>query len=489
MTRPRCKNKQLQDHNFITTVEALNSFSRQVMESRNAAVGLNFLMDTKVIQVSLSDNLTSIDLNSFENPTDDLMPLFDALSNVEIVGYDLQTIIRELIPYGFLFGKLFCTKLAAQVLGMADVKHDARQLTGKSTFFRTKLAEAKLTATMALEMNALPIIVMAASVRVDVAKWTHLAELAEAKYPKNDERNTTYGVTWLRHVQGGMVRPTWNQIGAATGRMTSTKPNLQGVPKKEKGPYRECFIAEDGHVFVRADYSQIELRIAAKYANETKMIEAFKRGEDLHALTAANILNKPLSDVDEKDRQLGKAVNFGLIYGIAPPRLRESARDEYGVEVTILEAVSYREKFFRTYPKFQEWHDRVRGELKSLKPNAKYETRSMGGRRRIIPVMTTNKEPKKRYLNVSAGLNSPIQMMGADGLKSALRFMWDRLEFAPCEIKVVHFVHDEIVIMVPEADAGDASDWLIECMKDGMSEYIKDVPFDVDAEIVTSFAK
>ena len=146
------------------------------------------------------------------------------------------------------------------------------------------------------------------------------------EYRAAAKRSGTYGREWLRHVSPDVrVYATWKQIGAgASGRMSCKGPNLQQLPRDPR--YRRCFIAPPGRVLVKADYSQIELRIAAKITGDTRMLAAYQKGEDLHTLTARALLGK--TDVTKADRQLAKAVNFGLLYGqgrrvwrFTPPRI------------------------------------------------------------------------------------------------------------------------------------------------------------------------
>ena len=139
--------------------------------------------------------------------------------------------------------------------------------------------------------------------------------------------------------------PSYRLIGAASGRMACSTPNLQNIPRDPA--YRRCIRPAAGRVLVKADYSQIELRIAAQVSGDTAMQEAFRAGEDLHTTTARAVLGRePTKD----DRQLAKALNFGLLYGMGAERLRIYAQDEYGVTLSEAEAARFRQRFFQTYP-------------------------------------------------------------------------------------------------------------------------------------------
>jgi DNA polymerase-1 len=267
----------------------------------------------------------------------------------------------------------------------------------------------------------------------------------------------TYGIEWLKHVApDGRVYADWKQIGAgSSGRMSCKGPNLQNLPRDLR--YRKCFIAPPGRVLIKADYSQIELRIAAKISNDKRMLEAYRNGEDLHTLTARAILKK--QEVAKPDRQLAKAINFGLLYGMGAPALRQYALSNYGVSLTAQEAIQHRNTFFRTYPGLRRWHKSIL--------NSVTETRTLAGRRRAGVTRYTEK------------LNTPVQGTGADGLKKALGLLWERRAMCPDAYPVL-FVHDEIVIECDVARQEEAAVWLRQAMIDGMADLIAPIPVEVE---------
>src|SRR5262249_3023129 len=176
------------------------------------------------------------------------------------------------------------------------------------------------------------------------------------QYRDASKRASTYGRDWLKHVaDDGKVYADWKQCGAKTGRMACGDPNLQNVPNDPA--YRRCFRAPPGRVLIRADYSQIELRIGAKVANEKRMIDAYKRGDDLHAMTARSMTGK--DEITAHDRKLAKPVNFGLLYGLQAKSLSRKAKVEYGVDLSIEDAERYRGAFFASYPAIQRWHNQI----------------------------------------------------------------------------------------------------------------------------------
>jgi DNA polymerase I-like protein with 3'-5' exonuclease and polymerase domains len=221
---------------------------------------------------------------------------------------------------------------------------------------------------------------------------------------------------------------------------------------------------------VIADYSQIELRAAAAIAGEKKMIEAYARGDDLHKLTASAVLGKPLQDVTKEDRQLAKAVNFGLLYGQSAKGLARYAQTAYGVTITEEEARMMRRKFFDTYGSLRQWHglSRVSAE------KGVQEIRTISGRRRLIPPSATEWE------RFTALVNTPVQGGCADGLKQALVDLSSAL---PDGAKIISTVHDEIIVECSEAQAEAVRDLLPATMRNAMAALFPQVPIEVEANI------
>jgi DNA polymerase I-like protein with 3'-5' exonuclease and polymerase domains len=290
-----------------------------------------------------------------------------------------------------------------------------------------------------------------------LAALDHPAAALLREYRAASKLSGTYGREWLRHVSpDGRVYATWKQIGAgASGRMSCKQPNLQQLPRDPR--YRRCFIAPPGRVLVKADYSQIELRIAAKITGDKRMLGAYNRGEDLHTTTARSVLGK--SEVTKADRQLSKSLNFGLLYGMGAKSLAAYATSNFGVSLTESEAAKHRDVFFRTYPGLRAWHRGV--------PNGTIQTRTLAGRRRVGVSAFTEK------------LNTPTQGSGADGLKRALALLWERRSACPGAFPVL-LVHDEIVIECDETQRDEAMTWVRDAMRDGMAPLLDPVPVEVE---------
>ncbi len=271
------------------------------------------------------------------------------------------------------------------------------------------------------------------------------------------------------NLRGKRVFPEFKQIGAVTGRMSSSNPNVQNVPRD----MRHLFMAEEGNVFVIADFSQIELRIAAEYVKETKMIKAFREGKDLHTYTASIILEKPEEEVTKEDRQSAKAVNFGLIYGISAKGLAGYARASYGIDMSVDEAEMIREKFFRHFSRFKEWHEEIKRILREEK-EVKGET--LLGRYYVAHTFTD-------------ATNYPIQGTGADILKLAVLLFDMYITKENLEAKVVNLVHDEIVVECSREIAEKVREILEKAMREAGKYALKTVPVEVESVISERWEK
>lgn len=297
----------------------------------------------------------------------------------------------------------------------------------------------------------------------------HPAAAALLKYREASKLLTSFGRTYPQKVSplDGRIHASYRQIGAATGRMSCAEPNLQQVPHRPE--IRSCFIAPPGSCWVIADYSQIELRVMAQLSQDKRMLEAYRNGEDLHTLTASLVTGTPLEDVTKEQRQAAKAVNFGLIYGMGAETLKSSAKNTYGVTLSLKEAKAFKEAFFQAYPGIAAWHNRMRGER---------ETRTLAGRLRRWP----EARPK-----VTEVFNAPVQGTAADILKLALAGLLPRLE--PLGGRIVAVVHDEVIVEVPEARAEEAARAVQEATAEAGARYLPDLPVTIEATIARNWSE
>jgi DNA polymerase-1 len=269
-------------------------------------------------------------------------------------------------------------------------------------------------------------------------------------------------------IKNGSVYPEFKQIGAITGRMSSLNPNVQNIPRE----LRSVFKAREGNVFVISDFSQIELRIASEYVGDEKMIRAFKEGRDLHRYTASVLLGKKEEEVSKEERQLAKAVNFGLIYGISAKGLSEYAKS-YGIDLSVDDAQKIMNKFFEYFASFKNWHEKVKRELKEFKESRGY---TLLGRKYVAHTFPD-------------AVNYPVQGSGADLLKLSVLMFDAEMRKEGLKAKVVNLVHDEIVVECQKDDADTVKELLEKAMKHAGKVILKRVPVEVESIIKDRWVK
>lgn len=232
----------------------------------------------------------------------------------------------------------------------------------------------------------------------------------------------------------GHIHTSFNQALTATGRLSSSDPNLQNIPvRSEDGKeIRKCFVPEPGCLFFSADYSQIELRIMAHLSQDENMIEAFREGFDIHRATAARIWKKPIDEVTDAERKKAKQANFGIIYGITTYGLAQR------MEIPNSEAREIIDGYFATFPKVHEYM-----ELSKLAARAKGYAETIFGRRRYLPDINSNNATVRGFAERNA-INAPIQGSEADIIKLAMIRIWQRFRREGIRSKMILQVHDEL---------------------------------------------
>ena len=266
------------------------------------------------------------------------------------------------------------------------------------------------------------------------------------------------------------VHTSYHQAVTATGRLSSSDPNLQNIPiRSEEGRrIREAFIAPDGYKILAADYSQIELRIMAHLSRDQGLMDAFAKGQDIHQATAAEIFSTNIDEVTANQRRSAKAINFGLIYGMSAFGLSKQ------LQITRAEAQNYIEQYFDRYPQVKHYMDETK---QSAKKMGYVET--VFGRRLYLADIESSNYQRRQYAERSA-INAPMQGTAADLIKMAMILLHQKIREESFEAKIIMQVHDELVIEVNE----NQSDELSEITTSVMSEISKlDVDLKVDADI------
>ena len=271
-----------------------------------------------------------------------------------------------------------------------------------------------------------------------ILDWRQLAKL-----------KSTYTDALLAQInpETGRVHTSFSQAVAATGRLASSDPNLQNIPiRTEEGrKIRHAFVAETGYLLLSVDYSQIELRLAAEMADVAPLRQAFLEGQDIHAITAAQVFGVPVAGMDPMIRRQAKAINFGLIYGISAFGLARN------LGIPQAEAKAYIEAYFARYPGIREYMERTKAECRE-----KGYVETLFGRRIHVPGIG-DKNPARRNFAERAAINAPLQGSAADIVKRAMIRVLPALAAAKLGARLLLQVHDELLFEVPEAEVEDTA--------------------------------
>ncbi len=295
------------------------------------------------------------------------------------------------------------------------------------------------------------------------------------EYRQLTKLNSTYAEGLAGYIRAdGRIHGKFHQTVTVTGRISSADPNLQNIPTRMPlgREIRKVFIPEEGSVFVDADYSQIELRVLAHMSGDAALIAAYQADEDIHAITASQVFDVPLDQVDSTLRRKAKAVNFGIVYGISSFGLGQD------LDISRKEAEGYIEKYFATYGKVKEFLDRT---VEDAKKNG--YTVTMFGRRRPIPELASSNFMTRSF-GERAAMNAPVQGTAADIIKIAMVRVNRRLKKEHLQSKLVLQIHDELIIETKKEELEIVQKLLVEEM---MHAAELAVPLLVDANVGDSW--
>ena len=291
---------------------------------------------------------------------------------------------------------------------------------------------------------------------LEAIRGEHAIIPALLEYRKLTKLYSTYVVGLMKVVdETGRVHSTFKQTETRTGRISSTEPNMQNIPARtELGrQMRRFFVAKEGYVLVDADYSQIELRILAHLAGDERMISAFSRGADIHAITASEVFGVPLELVTHEMRTRAKAINFGIVYGIGAFSLSQD------IGVTVSQASDYIKNYLETYSGVDRF---MKETVESAKQNGYVTT--MFGRRRFLEELKSHNKNIRNF-GERAAMNAPIQGTAADIIKIAMIRVYNRLLQEKVDGRLILQVHDELILEVSQKDAERAKGYLREEME------------------------
>lgn len=373
------------------------------------------------------------------------MPLSYVLHDMEKVGVRVRP--EELKNYGeALSGRILeLEKLIYQQAGTEFNINSPKQL-GEILFDRLKLPGGKKTKTgYSTAADVLEKLEGEYPIVKDILEYRGLAKL-----------KSTYAEGLAAYIEAdSRIHTNLKQTITATGRLSSTEPNLQNIPMRmELGRLiRKVFVPEPGQIFMDADYSQIELRILAHLSADHQLIEAYQMEEDIHRITAAKVFHTSLEEVTDLQRRNAKAVNFGIVYGISSFGLSQD------LSISRKEAESYIEQYFTTYPKVREFLNTT---VKTAREKGYVTT--MFGRRRPIPELKSGNFMQRSF-GERVAMNSPIQGTAADIIKIAMIRVWERLKKEGLASRLVLQIHDELLLEVAQNEVEKAGKILTEEMK------------------------
>ena len=382
------------------------------------------------------------------------MPLIPILAKMEIAGIKLD--VKRVNKLSNYLGKEL-KKLQNEIYKLAGEKFNINspQQLSEILFLKLKIPGAlaggrvKKTPGGALATGA---------VELEKLRPRHKIIDFILKYRELSKLKSTYTDTLPNMVDSnGRIHTTFNQTGTASGRLSSQDPNLQNIPARGAwgDKVRQAFVAEKGHKFISVDYSQIHLRIIAALANDKKMMEAFKKGIDIHKFTASEINNVPIQKVTPQMRFAAKALNFGIIYGMGAQSFAESA----GIS---------KEKAKEFIIEYLNDFSGVAGYIKELQEEAKQKgyTTTLFGRRRYLPEINSP-SPMLRAQAERIAVNMPIQGLEADIIKKAMIEIdnWIKNEKLEDEIKLLLQVHDELLFEAKNGSVSKLTPKIIELME------------------------
>ncbi|HWP47180.1 MAG TPA: DNA polymerase [Candidatus Limnocylindrales bacterium] len=298
-------------------------------------------------------------------------------------------------------------------------------------------------------------------------------------YREHQKVLSTYGESFLKHIhpKTGRIHCDFKQLGAESGRVSCTNPNLQNI--KAESEFRSAFVAPPGRKIITCDYSGCELRIIAELSEDPVFLKTFHEGGDLHAIVASTMFNKPVSKTENPElRKQAKFINFGLAYGMGAQGLATL------VGCSEKEAEKLLNQYFKTYPKIKKFLDNAA--KKALKEGY---SETIGGRKRYYDISQIHSNPRERAAIERKAKNAPIQGTNADMTKLALVYIREEFKKRNLDALLVNTVHDEIVVESAEEIAEEVGKLVHDCMVKAGKYYLTKVPVEVEYEVAEFWKK
>lgn len=432
-----------------------NDEEENIEKNYKYAIYAYIIGKSRKILIEELTKINSIDLfNNIE------MPVSEILANMQWEGMCIDE--KELIKYGENLKK-HIEELTIDIYNLAGEEFNINSTKQLAVILFDKLGltpSKKTKSGYSTDVDALEKIKDSHPIIEKILEYRQLVKL-----------NSTYveGMIPYINLKTGKIHTFFHQTVTATGRLSSTDPNLQNIPTRtELGKkLRKVFKAEEGKIFLDADYSQVELRVLAHMSNDETMIEAFNAGSDIHTISASQVFKVPIEEVSKQLRSRAKAVNFGIVYGISEFGLAEQ------IDINRKEAKQYIEQYLETYHGIKEYMADI---VEQAKRKGYVET--IFGRRRYIQELNS-KNYMVRKFGDRAAMNTPIQGTAADIMKIAMIKVYNELKNRNLKSKIVLQIHDELIIETLLEEKEEVSKLLKECMENAAN---LSVPLNVDVE-------
>ena len=436
----------LQNENTNKTSEQLTLFNDTNNDDNYIKYGLYAYIMNKLFTVTITKMKET---NTFELFEKIEMPLVEVLVEMQYNGMGIDR--QELLEFGNVL-KEDLSKISKEIIEMAgeDFNINSTQQLGHILFEKLKLPSYRKTKkgystdveTLERLRNEHPII-------EKILEYRALTKL-----------NSTYveGLIPYINESTNRIHSTFHQTITATGRLSSSDPNLQNIPTRmELGKkLRKVFKPQQGYIYIDADYSQIELRVLAHISQDQNMIDAFNNDEDIHKQAASKVFNIPIEEVTKEQRSSAKAVNFGIVYGISDFGLAEQ------LKIPKKQAKQYIEQYLEKYNGIKEFMDKIVEETKE-----KGYVETLFNRRRYIPELNSNNYMVRQF-GARAAMNTPIQGTAADIMKIAMINVYKELQKQKLDAKIVLQVHDELMIEANINEKEQVKQILKKCMEEAM---------------------
>ncbi len=440
------ENKQM---NLFETNNTLTTDARK--EERSLLVYQMAILE-KILKEKLEEANALALFNDIE------MPLVEVLAKMQYNGMYLDK--EELISFGEEL-KAQIEKLTSEIYELAGEKFNinSTQQLGTILFEKLKLTTSKKTKKgYSTDVDTLEKIKREHPIVEKILEYRSLMKL-----------NSTYveGILPYVNPKTGRIHSYFHQTVTATGRISSTEPNLQNIPTRfELGKrLRKVFKPKEGYIFIDADYSQIELRILAHISQDEQMLQAFKDGEDIHRQAASKVLGIPIEEVTKEQRSAAKAVNFGIVYGISDFGLAEQ------LGISRKQAKQYIDQYLEKYSGIQTFMNEI---VEKAKEQGYVET--LFHRRRYLPELKSNNYMVRQF-GARAAMNTPIQGTAADIMKLAMVNLNQKLKETNLDAQIILQVHDELILEVKIEEKEKAKEILKNAMENAIS---LSVPLEVE---------